>query len=92
MWAYFALRAGWLKINVGTNLGPQIFMYLSALEFVIKDRISIMVTISDPQPKRRAERSKVVHVIAKGDDEHTIESVRTSQQKADYMKNRCKIQ
>ena len=32
MWAYFALRAGWLKINVGTNLGPQIFMYLSALE------------------------------------------------------------
>ena len=31
MWTYFALRAGWLKINVGTNLGPQIFMYLSAL-------------------------------------------------------------
>ena len=31
MWAYFALRAGWLKINVGTNLGPQIYMYLSAL-------------------------------------------------------------
>ena len=33
MWAYFALRAGWLKINVGTNLGPQIYMYLSALGF-----------------------------------------------------------
>ena len=32
MWAYFALRAGWVKINVGTNLGPQIYMYLSALE------------------------------------------------------------
>ena len=31
MWAYFAQRAGWLKINVGTNLGPQIYMYLSAL-------------------------------------------------------------
>ena len=31
MWAYFALRAGWLKINVGTNLGPQIYMYLFAL-------------------------------------------------------------
>ena len=31
MWAYFALRAGWFKINVGTNLGPQIYMYLSAL-------------------------------------------------------------
>ena len=31
MWAYFALRAGWLKINVRTNLGPQIYMYLSAL-------------------------------------------------------------
>ena len=33
MWAYFALRAGWLKINVKTNLGPQIYMHLSALEY-----------------------------------------------------------
>ena len=32
MWAYFALKTGWLKINVGTNVGPQIYMYLSALE------------------------------------------------------------
>ena len=31
MRAYFALRVGWLKINVGTNLGPQIYMYLSVL-------------------------------------------------------------
>ena len=31
MWAYFARRAGWLKIKVGTNQGPQIYMYLSAL-------------------------------------------------------------
>ena len=30
-WAYFALGMGWLKINVETNLGPQIYMYLSTL-------------------------------------------------------------
>ena len=34
MWAYFAPRAGWLKINVGTNLRPQIYMYLSALDLL----------------------------------------------------------
>ena len=28
----FCAKSGWLKINVGTNLGPQIYMYLSALE------------------------------------------------------------
>ena len=31
MWVHFALKTGWLKINVRTNLGPQISMYLSAL-------------------------------------------------------------
>ena len=30
-----------------------------------------MVTASDPQSKRKAERFKVVHVITKGDDEQT---------------------
>ena len=45
-----------------------------------------MVTTSDPQSKRKAERFKVVHAITKGDDKQTIESVRTPQQKADYMK------
>ena len=29
MWAYFALKTGWLKIKIETNLGPQIYMYLS---------------------------------------------------------------
>ena len=31
-WAYFALKTGWLKINIETNMGPQVYMYLSALE------------------------------------------------------------
>ena len=42
MWAYFVLRAGWLKINVGTNLGQQIFTYLSALEQVTKAMFSLL--------------------------------------------------
>ena len=29
-WAYFTLKLGWLKTNVGTNIGPQNNMYLSA--------------------------------------------------------------
>ena len=39
MWAYFAPKTGWLKINVGTNLGPQIyvslpyFLYLASIKF-----------------------------------------------------------
>ena len=62
------------------------FIEVDPAEFVIKDRNSIMVTISDPQSKRKAERFKGVHAITKVDDEQTIESVRTPQKKADYMK------
>ena len=64
----------------------DLFIEVDPAEFVIKDRNSIMVTISDPQSKRKAECFKVVHAITKGDDEQTIESVRTPQQIADYMK------
>ena len=32
-WAYLALKAGWFKINIETNMGPQVYMYLSALDF-----------------------------------------------------------
>ena len=31
MWAFFALKTGWLKINIETHLGPQIYMCLSML-------------------------------------------------------------
>ena len=48
----------------------DLFIEVDPAESVIKDRNSIMVTISDPQSKRN----------------RTIESVRTPQQKADYMK------
>ena len=44
MWAYFALRAGWLKINVGTNLGRQIYMYLSALELLYEQKTIIVLS------------------------------------------------
>ena len=38
MLAYFALKTGWLKINVETNLEPQISMYLSAIGNLITHR------------------------------------------------------
>ena len=49
----------------------DLFTEVDPAEFVIKDRNSIMVTTSDPQSKRKAERFKVVHIVTKGDDGQT---------------------
>ena len=54
-----------------TSEAFDLFIEVDPAESVIKDRNSIMVTISAPQSKRKAECSKVVHAITKGDDEQT---------------------